>query len=107
RTEEPFEDHTGRGRLRLQLELNSREMVERRDDRPGRQILQRKAPPLLLLAGRPGIRGETLEGLEAGLAQPLRLTAPETVLLDHFVVEQQRDRCECRRTSQWRLASGA
>ena len=105
--EKTFEYHTGRGRFRLELELNPWEMVERRDNRPGGQILQRESPPLFLLACWPGIRGETVECLEARLAQPLRLTAPETVLLDHSVVEQQRDLCECGRTSQWRLASGA
>jgi len=55
----------------------------------GREALQREAPPLLFLSGRPlGV----LEALERGdpvLQQPRGLTAPNTEPLDRFAVERQ------------------
>jgi hypothetical protein len=54
-----------------------------------RQVLQRKAPPLLLLAGRKLGGPEALEGGEAVFEQPRRLAAPNTEPLDRFAVERQ------------------
>src|SRR5436305_1940209 len=102
-----FEDDARRDRVRLELELDARQMVERRGERTGRKAAQREAPPLFLLAARPGLRGEPLERVESRLAEPVRLAPPETVLLDRFAVEQQRDLGERRRASQWHPASGA
>src|SRR5207302_1206908 len=99
-TEEALEDHAKCRRLRLDLELDARKMIEGRDEWAYGQVLQREPPPLLLLAGRPGFRREPQLSLEARRAQPLGLFAPKTVLLDHFGVEQQRNGYELCRTNQ-------
>src|SRR5207248_3656074 len=107
RAQQPLEDHALRRGLRLELELDPGQMVERRDERTLGKVLEREPPPFLFLTGRPCAGREALECLEPRVAKPSGLFAPETVLLDRLTVEQQRDRYELGRTSQWRLASTA
>jgi len=53
------------------------------------QVLQREAPPLLFLPGRPRRGVETFERGQAVLEQPCRLTPPNTEPLDRCAVERQ------------------
>jgi hypothetical protein len=63
--------------------------IEQFGDANLRQILQRKTPPLLFLAGRERGGFESLERAEAVFEQPRRLIAPNTEPLDRCAVERQ------------------
>jgi hypothetical protein len=58
-------------------------------DTDQRQVLQRKAAPLLFLPGRPWGGLVAFERGETVFEQPARLTAPNTEPLDRCAVERQ------------------
>jgi hypothetical protein len=91
RAQQPLEDDPGRRRVGLEAEGDARKMIERRDERAGGHAFQGEPPPLLLFAGRPGLLGESGGRGHPRRAQPGRLAAPLTELLDRVPVEQQRD----------------